>query len=104
VQLLPGTVSRGKAASAMKVTTHLPLIPRLRMSGAVCLHGVHRDSVVCILHSLYCQDSVVVMAAEVLKVLLLNGCNFVFFSFCCTYVSIQSWPETVLLSSDVLTV
>ena len=51
----------------------------------------------CSFHSLSSQDCVVMMAAEVLKVLLLNGCNFFFISFCCTYVSIQSLSETVLL-------
>jgi len=91
MQLVPETVSRGKAATAMKVTTHLPLMPRLRMSGAVGLHGMHRDNVMCSFHSLSCQDYVVVMAAEVLKVVLSNGCNFFFISFCCTCVSIQSW-------------
>jgi hypothetical protein len=97
VHLVPGTDPRGKAASAKKVTTHLPLMPRLRMSGAVRLNGVHRENVMHIVHSLSCQDSAVVMAAEVLKVLLLNGCNIFFISLCCTYVSIQSWSETVML-------
>jgi len=67
------------------------------MSGAVGFHGVQRDNVMYSFLSLSCQDCVVVMGAEVLKVLLLNGCNFFFISFCCTYVSIQSWPERVLL-------
>lgn len=98
MQLVPETVSRGKAASAMKVITHLPLMPRLRMSRAVGLHGMHRDNVMCSFHSLSCQDYEVVMAAEVLKVLLLNGYNFFFISICCTYVSIQLWSETLLLN------
>jgi hypothetical protein len=67
------------------------------MSGAVGLHGMHKDNVMCSFHSLFCQDCMVVMAAEVLKVLLLNGCSFFFISFYCTYVSIHLWSETVLL-------
>jgi len=70
VKLVPETVSRGKAARAMKVTTHLLLMPRLRMSGAVGLRSVHRDNFTCSFHSLSCQDYVVVMAAEVLKVVI----------------------------------
>ena len=97
VQLVPETVSRGTAASAMKVTTHLPLMPRLRMSGTVGLHGMHRDNVMYSFYFLSHEDYVVVMAAEVLKVLLLNGCNFFFISFCCTHVSVQLWSETLLL-------
>ena len=93
LQLVPGAVSRGTAASAMKLTTHLPLMSRLRMNGVMGLHGMHRDSVMCILHSLFCQGNVV----AVFRVLLLKSCNFFFISFCYTYVAIQSWSETVLL-------
>ena len=93
VQLVPGAVSRGTAAIKMKLTTHLPLMSRLRMSGATGLHGMHRDSVMCILHSLSCQDNVV----AVFRVLLLKGYNFFFIYFYRTYVAIKSWSETVLL-------
>jgi len=93
VQLVPQAVSRGTAASEMKLTIHLPIRSRLRMSGALGLYGMHRDSVMCILHSLSCQDNVVAG----FRVLLLKGCNFFFIYFCCTYVAIQPWFETVLL-------
>jgi len=68
----------------MKVTTHLPLMPRLRMSGAVGLHGVHRDTVMCSFLSLSCQDYVVVMDAEVLKVV-------IFLHFFLLYVCFNSF-------------
>ena len=84
VQLVPETVSSGKAAGAMKVTTHLPLMPRLRMSRAAGLYGMHRDNVMCRFHSLSCQDYVVVMAAEVPKVV-------IFLHFFLLYVCFNSF-------------
>lgn len=66
----------------MKPTIHFHLMQRLRMSGAVGLHGMHRGDVSCISHSLFCQDNVVVETSEVLKLLLLKSHNFFFIPFC----------------------
>jgi hypothetical protein len=71
----------GKTAHATKPTIFLHLMPRLRMSAAVGLHGVHRHNVSCISHSLSRQDKMVAVTSEVLKLLLLKGRNFSSFIF-----------------------
>jgi diadenosine tetraphosphate (Ap4A) HIT family hydrolase len=42
-----GVLSRGKAAGGVNLNTHLHVVPRVRMSGAILLHQVGNKNKFC---------------------------------------------------------